>query len=95
MKKLLLIVAVTISALLLLFSGCARRGKESAESVGQSESFTETPMGEEGTWSVFLYLCGSNLETKTGAAGKNVNELLAADIPDNVNVVMQNDEVSN
>lgn len=89
MKKLLLIVAVTISALLLLFSGCARRGKESTESVGQSESFTETPMGEEGTWSVFLYLCGSNLETKTGAAGKNVNELLAADIPDNVNVVMQ------
>ncbi len=52
--------------------------------------FTNTkPMGESGTWSVYLYLCGSDLETKMGAAGKNLDEILAADIPDNVNVVIQ------
>lgn len=49
----------------------------------------EKPMGEAGTWSVFLYLCGSNLETKMGAAGKNLDEILAADIPDNVNVIIE------
>lgn len=49
----------------------------------------EKPMGEAGTWSIYLYLCGSNLETKMGAAGKNLDEILAADIPDNVNVVIQ------
>ena len=49
----------------------------------------EKPMGEADTWSVFLYLCGSNLETQMGAAGKNLDEILAADIPDNVNVVIQ------
>ena len=43
----------------------------------------EKPMGEADTWSVFLYLCGSNLETQMGAAGKNLDEILAADIPDN------------
>ena len=46
-------------------------------------------MGESGTWSIFLYLCGSNLETKTGAAGKNLEEILAADVPENVNVIIQ------
>ena len=40
-------------------------------------------MGKAGTWSIYLYLCGSNLETKMGAAGRNIDELLAADIPDN------------
>lgn len=46
-------------------------------------------MGESGTWSIFLYLCGSNLETNMGAAGKNLDELLASDIPDNVHVIIQ------
>ena len=47
------------------------------------------PMGEKGTWGIFVYLCGSNLETKTGAAGKNIDELLSSEIPDNVNVILQ------
>ena len=89
MKKLLLIVAVTISALLFLFSGCTPGSTPPAESTGQTETLSETPMGEQGTWSIFLYLCGSNLETKTGAAGKNLDELLASDIPDNVHVIIQ------
>ncbi len=49
----------------------------------------EKPMGEAGTWGIYIYLCGSNLETKMGAAGKNIDELLGADIPDNVSVVLQ------
>ncbi len=46
----------------------------------------ETPVEK---WSIYIYLCGSNLETKTGAAGKNLDELLAADIPENVNVIVE------
>lgn len=38
---------------------------------------------------LLVYLCGSNLETKYGSAGKNIDELLAADIPSNTNVVIQ------
>ncbi len=49
----------------------------------------ETPMGDAGTWSIYLYLCGSNLETKMGAAGHNLDEILSSDIPENVNIVIQ------
>ena len=81
MKKTVLIVAFIISALLLLFGGCAPAcDKESGK--------TEKPMGEAGTWSIFLYLCGSNLETKNGSAGKNLDELLSVDIPDNVHIIV-------
>ncbi len=49
----------------------------------------EKPMGAAGTWSIYIYLCGSNLETKMGAAGRNIDELLAANIPENVSVILQ------
>ena len=43
----------------------------------------------KGSWTVALYLCGSNLETKQGWASKTLTELLEADLPDNVNFVIQ------
>lgn len=76
MKRRIIIGFILINIIILSLSACTPGGKEK-------------PMGEAGTWSIFLYLCGSNLETKMGAAGKNLDEILAADIPDNVNVVIQ------
>ena len=38
---------------------------------------------------LLVYMCGSNLETKQGLAGKNIDELLAADIPADTRVVIQ------
>ena len=40
-------------------------------------------------YTLCIYMCGSNLETKKGAAGKNIDELLAASIPSDVSVVIQ------
>ena len=37
---------------------------------------------------LFIYMCGSNLETKQGLASKNIDELLAADKGD-INIVIQ------
>ena len=48
----------------------------------------ETPPSST-SYTIFIYMCGSNLETKQGLAGKDIDELLAADIPDNVNVVLE------
>ena len=45
--------------------------------------------GEEGTWSIYWYLCGSDLETRSAAASKDLAELLRARLPDNVTVVIQ------
>ena len=39
--------------------------------------------------SIFIYMCGSNLETKQGLAGKNLDELLKADIPADTRVIVQ------
>ena len=38
---------------------------------------------------IYLYMCGSNLESKQGLAGKNIDELLKADIPENMNIIIQ------
>ncbi len=44
---------------------------------------------DKDAYSVFIYLCGSDLETKHGAATKNIQELLDADLDDDVNIVLQ------
>ena len=38
---------------------------------------------------LLIYMCGSDLESKTGIASENIKELLDSNIPDNVNVVIQ------
>lgn len=38
---------------------------------------------------LYIYMCGSNLETKQGLAGKNIGKLLSADISDELNIVIQ------
>ncbi len=48
--------------------------------VGQAPSSSRT---------LLIYMCGSNLETRQGLAGKNLDELLAADIPQDTRVVIQ------
>lgn len=41
------------------------------------------------TWAIYWYLCGSDLETRNGAASTDLAELLRARLPDNVTVVIQ------
>ena len=47
------------------------------------------PTPTVGSKTLLIYMCGSNLETKQGLAGKNIDELLSAEIGENVNVVIQ------
>lgn len=49
----------------------------------------ERAMGEPGSWTVFIYLCGADLETDAGLASENLDELLAVSLPGNVNFVVQ------
>ncbi len=43
----------------------------------------------DGTRTILVYICGSNLETKSGAATKNIAEMLEAKLPDNVSLLIQ------
>lgn len=40
-------------------------------------------------YTLLIYMCASSLESKNGAAGADISELLSADIQDNVNVVIE------
>ncbi len=48
-----------------------------------------TPMGEEGTWTVFIYLCGSDLESENGAGVNDIAEMAQATQNDKVRFVVQ------
>lgn len=44
---------------------------------------------EEADWVIYWYLCGSDLETEYGSATNDLEELLSADLPDNVKIVIE------
>lgn len=44
---------------------------------------------EDGSWAVYWYLCGSDLESNGGFATNDLSELLEVELPENVNVVIE------
>ena len=52
-------------------------------------SFGDTPMGEDGTWTIFVYLCGADLESDNGMATGDLQEMIAATASDSVRYVVQ------
>lgn len=44
---------------------------------------------KKGSKTLFIYMCGSDLESKQGAATKNIEEILSTQLDDNINVVIQ------
>lgn len=61
--------------------------------VNQAFDFTEyaTTINDShsGNWGIYIYICGSDLESDGGAATEDINEILNASLPDNSNVVIQ------
>ena len=48
-----------------------------------------TSMGKENAWTIFIYMCGSDLESGVGAATNDIAELIEASANENVNFVIQ------
>ncbi len=44
---------------------------------------------EDGSWAVYWYLCGSDLESKHGCASTDLSEMMEVELPENVTVVIQ------
>lgn len=91
-----------ILALLLVLHLCTAFGSAKALSlvdfvVGQQSASdgTEIAQTEENlpvgntSWAVYWYLCGSDLESDYGCATEDLNEMLEAELPENVQVVIQ------
>ena len=47
------------------------------------------PDSGDGSWAVYWYLCGSDLETNGGFASTDLSEMMEVELPVNVNVVIQ------
>ena len=89
MKKRLLALCLAL-AMALSLAAC---GGEDAEMDSQPPSKepgipTADPEGD-GSWAVYWYLCGSDLESRGGFASTDLGEMMEAQLPENVTVVIQ------
>lgn len=57
--------------------------------ISRNKRDSEIPMGADGTWSIFVYLCGTDLETNDGSASDDINEMIDADVSANINIIVQ------
>ncbi|MBE5935871.1 MAG: hypothetical protein E7262_08805 [Lachnospiraceae bacterium] len=53
------------------------------------DELADTSMGKEDSSTMFIYMCGSDLESYYGLANMDINEMIAAQESDNVNIVIQ------
>ena len=58
-------------------------------SIKRSVRTQNVPMGEPGTWTVFVYLCGSNLESDDYLASTDIEEMMASSANENIRFVVQ------
>lgn len=55
-----------------------------------TDANTTAPVTEpDDDWTVLIYLCGSNLESESGLATYNIDEMINADITDSVNIIIE------
>ena len=46
-------------------------------------------VGAQESWSIYIYMCGSDLETESGYASENLQDLMNVNLPENVKFVVQ------
>lgn len=92
-------------ALGIILCGCAQKAEDDtcpAAAPYKTVSLTESgelsvtrkdmgniPMGEDGTWTVFVYMSGADLEGESGKASEDMDEMLAASTGKNVRFIVQ------
>lgn len=83
MKKIIAMIIFIIGALIII--GC----DVDEDSPQKIEANFADAYNPDDTWLVYWYICGSDLESDGGAASKDIEEMLAAKLPDNVKVLIQ------
>ena len=89
MKKRLLALLLAL-ALALSLVACGGEDAEVNSSAPSKEPSTPTAsLGGDESWAVYWYLCGSDLESGGGFASTDLGEMMEAELPENVTVVIQ------
>ena len=60
-----------------------------ADTASTTDTVTEDVTVEDGSWAIYWYLCGSDLESNGGFATNDLSELMEVELPENVNVVIE------
>ena len=58
-------------------------------SISRSRRESCVPMGPNGTWSIFVYLCGTDLESDGGMASGDIDEMLAVSGNSDIKFIVQ------
>ena len=80
-------IFVFLLALAMCLSLAACGGDEAAD--GSTLDAAPVFQAGDGSWAVYWYLCGSDLETNGGFATTDLSEMMEVQLPENVNVVIQ------
>lgn len=90
MKRKRIFAAICCVLFLLALVSCNRQNGEAPAPTQESESAEQTgPAVVEGSKTLLIYMCGSNLETKQGLASKNIDELLSATADEKTTIIIQ------
>jgi len=96
LKKRLFVMTLWL-VIISIFCGCTAgendvssqpQSSQASVSSSQTEEIPDNKPALSGS-TIFIYMCGSNLETKQGLAGKNIDELLKAKVGDDLHIVIQ------
>ena len=80
-------IFVFLLAAVMCLSLAACGGDEAAD--GSTPDAAPVFQAGDGSWAVYWYLCGSDLETNGGFATTDLSEMMEVQLPENVNVVIQ------
>ena len=86
-----LLIALTLCTGLIACQGEAPKQSTASKTDEENtaENNTLPSQSSEGSWAVYWYLCGSDLETNGGFASADLQEMLSVSLPENVSVVIQ------
>lgn len=84
--RVIILLLTTICCL--IFASNTSQAVQRITSASNS-SLNSAGYNPQDTWTVYVYICGSDLESRGGAASIDIGEIIAAKLPDNVRVLMQ------
>ena len=82
-------IALLIAGLFTLMSGCADAETAASDPKKMAAKAGTIAGSTDPGWTIMVYLCGSDLESSSGMASMNLEEMCSAVIPDNVNVLVE------
>ena len=91
-KTHLFITLALLSITSIVLGGCGSKDNQSSQKssdYNSSEQENKPNEIKKGSKTLFIYMCGSNLESDQGAATKNIEEILSTQLDDNINIVIQ------